>query len=295
MHLPADSPGEWLARHVCTDLTTAARDAAVPTSRLVEGGWLRERFSRIDPGDPRRLHHITGLATWFPGTIARELGHAFVGAAAGFLPEPQQLRWALHDEGWADGIVFAPGTRAVVLAGHEWDGRPDVVVASSRDELRRRTIDAIVALAEPLVDHLVAVTGFGRQGLWHEVSDALPGVLTWDARFPVTSADVDDFRWMLTRAGVPWKRPPVLELVEEDWGTACIQHRGGCCMAYTASGPAAPGQDELDEDLRRYYAELPESADRRYCINCKFRSYDDARVRQLWWRRHEARNDAVTG
>lgn len=285
MHLPADSPGEWLARHVCMDLAPEQRQGAVPTSRLVEGGWLREVFERIAPEEPRRLHYITELSTWYPGTIAMELGYAFVGAGAGFVPTADQVRWVLHERGWAEGIVFAPATRAVVTAEHAWAGRPDVTVVSSRDDVRRSAIEAIVELTAPLVEHLVAVTRAGRYGLWHEVADALPGVLTWDGQLPVTADLVEDFEAMLSRPENPWRRRPTLELVDEAWGSVCIEQRAGCCMAYISH----KASDDPDDAHLRYDAELPEpESQRRYCLNCKFRTPEDSRMRQLWWRRHEA-------
>jgi hypothetical protein len=282
--LPADGPGAWLSRYVCRHLDDDQRRDAAPTDRLVAGGWLREVFGRIRPDDPRRLHEINELSSWYPGLLAVELGFAFAAAAAAFAPTADQVRWVLHDGGWARGVVFATDTPACVLADHPWAGHPGVTVVASRAELRRAAMVALLDLTTPLVEHLVAVTGAGRYGLWHEVADGLPSVLVGDAPVPVTPELVADFQAMLALPGVPWRRRPTLQLLDEPWGRVCVKHRAGCCLAYLSDGHEEP----LDAMQQRYLAELPEpDATRRYCLDCKFRTPQDSRARQLWWRRVE--------
>lgn len=286
MHLPADSPGQWLATHVCTHLAPEQREAAQPSSVLTDGGWLATWFSRATAAGTNRALAATSLAATIGGTIAMELGYAFAGAGAAFRPTVEGTRWVLSD-GWAEGIVFAPDTPASVPAGHPWAGRPDTVVVDSPTQLCGSATEGIAALAEPFIEYLASLTRAGRPGLWHEVSDALPEVLTW-GMFPLGANDVAAFEAMLAIPSAPWTRPPTLQLAVEDWGEACVKHRGGCCMEYLVRRHHEP--DSKDEAALAFRQAFPSaSSDRIYCDNCKFLSFDEARARQLWWRRRATR------
>jgi hypothetical protein len=202
------------------------------------------------------------------------------------------IRWVLDDGGWPDGIVFAADTRAAVLSGHPWAERPDTLVVASREALHRLAVDAVITAAEPIVEHLGSIGRAGRSGLWHQVSDALPSVLTWQDEFPLSAQVVADFTAMLAQPHAPWKRRPTLQLLDQPWGPACVSHRGGCCLAYL---DPAPGDPEQDEDHRLYEEAFPTAdTDRRYCVTCKFRSFDDSRTRQLWWRQRAAAKAAAS-
>lgn len=280
LRLPGLAPGGWLAAHICTHLTPETRAAAVPTHELLADGWFARRFAHLlQEGTPRALA-ANQLAAAFVGTVGMELGYAFVGAGAGFLPDVGDTRWVI-DDGWVDGVVFPADTGAVVLPGHPWAERPDVVVAADVDELHRRTVEAVVAFAEPLVDHLAEITRAGRLGFWHEVSDGFPSVLSWDGTFPLSSQQVSDFTAMSSRPGLPWRRPPALEIVEDEHGATCVRHRGGCCMEYLARRDRP---DPTDEAKKAFRAAFPVTdRDRIYCDDCKFHPREEARARQLWW------------
>ncbi len=284
LHLPADGPGEWLSTHVCTHLSATDRAGAVPTADLTDGGWLLDAFERSVAGGTPRAYAATQLAAAFGGTIGMELGYAHVGAGAGFLPDPATTTWVLG-ESWAEGIVLPADTRAVVLADHPWAGRADVDVVDA-DELARRTIEAIALLAEPIIDHLARATRTGRAGLWHEVGDAVPSVLEWQS-FPVGADAVRDVVAMAGRVGVPWRRGPVVELMEEGGASTCVKHRAGCCMKYLERRDRTAPRDA---DKAAFWEAFPAAdPERMYCNDCKFFTDDERRDRQLWWfRRHQA-------
>lgn len=287
LHLSADGPAAWLAAHVCTHLTDADRGAAASTDAVT--GWIRDHFERAVAANDARAFAATQLVAGFGGTVAMELGYAFAGAGAAFLPEPDATRWVLGD-GWVDGIVFAPGTTAAVTADHPWADRDDVRVVDG-DELCRLAVGAVLAIATPIVEYVAEVTRAGRAGLWHEVGDALPDVLTWAGYFPVTPELVGDFTAMLHAPGTPWKRPARLELVDEGWGPVCVKHRGGCCMEYLVRRDHDPGAaDEAQAAFRRAFPVTDPA--RVYCDNCKFLDFDETRDRQLWWRRRAVLDEA---
>lgn len=260
----------------------------MPTRDLTDGGWLLDTFERSVAAGTPRAYAATQLAASFGGTIGMELGYAHVGAGAGFLPDPTTTTWVLG-ESWAEGIVFAPDTRAVVLPEHPWAGRSDVEVVDE-EVLARRTVTAIAVLAAPIIDHLASRTRTGRAGLWHEVGDAIPSVLEWQS-FPVGRAVIDEMTAMVGRSGVPWKRGPVIELVEEDGASTCVKHRAGCCMKYLARRDRTAPRDA---DKAAFWEAFPvDDLERTYCNDCKFFTDDERRERQLcWWRRE--RSSAAT-
>lgn len=289
-HLPADTPGTWLATHVCTHLTPDQRAAAVPTAALVASGWFEQQFAGLLDGGAGRALAATQLAAAFGGTVAMELGYAYAGAGAGFLPAPGATRWVLGDGFWPDGVVFDATADAIVLPTHAWAAEGAAHVAGDIATLRVRTVEAIVAIVEPVIEHVAGFSRAGRAGLWNEVVDALPDVLTWSGYFRLDQEVVADFLAMAAAPGVPWRRTPTLELVVEEWGTACVKHRGGCCLEYTVRGePRVDGDDER----ARFHRAFPLDGRPWYCDTCRFFTHDESRARQLWWHRRAAA-DATT-
>ncbi len=250
-------------------------------------GWLHELHARAmaeyaAPPDTA----ATYLAGWYAGALADVVGYGLATARAGIVLRPEDVRLHVHPGGWVDRIELDSPT-AVVPDGHPWGGRADVVVVDI-DEMLRRSVTSLNELVAPIVDGCHGLARVGRVGLWNEVADHLG--LAFDDAVPAVEPVRDLLLAAVAVPGVPWRAKPSIDIVADDvLGTVLLRRKGGCCLAYQCGHDAGAGEI-VDPDLRAFRERFPVTDGPQYCTTCKFRDPDDARDRQLFWRRRQSRS-----
>ena len=176
-----------------------------------------------------------------------------------------------------------------MLPTHAWAAEGAAHVAGDIATLRVRTVEAIVAIVEPVIEHVAGFSRAGRAGLWNEVVDALPDVLTWSGYFRLDQEAVAGFRrWRQTPSAVA-TTPRSKTGRRRGVGYGVRQLRR-LLSQYTVRGePRVDGDDER----ARFHRAFPLDGRPWYCDTCRFFTHDESRARQLWWHRRAAA-DATT-
>jgi hypothetical protein len=282
-HEPGDGdrpPGRWIGIHdVLAD----------------DGRMLRELHPHVmeqyaAPPDTA----ATYIAGWYAGALADVVGYGLASAGAGVLLESQTVRLHLHDDRWIDRIQLVAPT-AVVPEDHPWDGHPAVEVVDPGDVLHR-CASSLVQIVAPIIDRCRGLARVGRVGLWNEVGDCLG--LAFDDAVPATESVRSLLLAAVAAPGVPWRARPSITIVDDDeLGATLVGQKGGCCLAYQCRRNDRAHADDhgLDADELEFREQFGHSAETsRYCATCRFRDPDDARDRQLFWRRLEHRRSGCT-
>lgn len=232
----------------------------------------------------------TYVSGWLPAAPAYVVATMYAETGAGLLLADSSLRWWLNPEGWTEGLdVVGP---VAVEAGHRWENQPGVTVLPAATAVAERCVASLIAEVTPIVDRIQQVSGAGRVGLWHEVSDAMGAALI-ERETPPSTMQVQRLRDLVSVPGRPWKRLPRIELIEAAGERICVSHRGGCCQSFTMSGAAAaeahaeaPDDDDPHAAFARAFPR--EQGEPDYCASCKFRDFPDVVRRRLWWRNQES-------
>ena len=243
-----------MARLAGDDLPTEEAET-VSLVDLVDGRLAAMHVRLGELGTPPAAA-ATYLAGWFGGALATVAGYGIVAGDCGFVARPDHVRWHLHPGGWPIGVDLEP--RAVVAAGHPWEGIDGVVVGDPD----AAAVDALVEVCTPVVDACRALGAVGRTGLWNEVADALGSVLAFQLLVPATPERVARLRGLVDRRDVPWRtRPRLAYAPSRVYGTVHVAQKGGCCLAYTCG-------DDGDDG---------------HCSTCPFREPADCDARQVRW------------
>lgn len=266
--LSAPTPTAWLAAHLTPRLARhddesshAGRWLDVAALLADEGAELRAAHGRLVAVEVPPGAAASYLVGRFPAQLAWAVGFGLAAASAGFVVDPAAVRWRQHPGGWCDRVdLGAP--RVVVEPHHPWAGQPEVVIG----EPTSAAVSALVAAVSPIVERCHGLARVGMAGLWNEVGDALGLAVAHDADLPVEDRVVAALTAATALDRVPWRSRPELRIVESHIGPRYVGRKGGCCLAYTepcgTDGPA-------------------------YCSTCSFRTFEDARDRQLDWLANE--------
>jgi hypothetical protein len=298
--LLAGTPSEWLATHFAARSDEAEEHAS--TRDRVRAGWRSiDDLLADDALAIRDVHAVlvadgvppkaaaTYLADWTGGMVADAVGFALATAGAGFLVDPAQLRLHQHPDGWFDRVELGTVT-AVVGPDHPWAGQYAVVTGGSTDDVLARTVHALIAACEPLVDACRSLAPVGRVGLWNEIGDSLGAAIAHQDIITVTNDMVAILERAVRVPGSPWGAHPSLRFAHSELlGRVHVVQKGGCCLAYTRTDVEAPDLDDLDDDRRAYLERFPRSPDQqRYCTTCSFRDPGDCDARLVFWRERRA-------
>lgn len=281
--LTAPTPADWLAIHLATrheiDEADADDNAAdVEPRRVVsisdllaaDAALLRQLHRSLVGGDVPPPAAAMYLAGWFAGGVAGSVGYALATGGVGFVVEPDAVRWHLHPDGWPERIDLGQ-PRSVVLATHPWAGQPGVEVVEAPGVVLERAVGSVIAAATPVVDGCRALAKVGRAGLWNEVGDSLGTALTYCVDPPVTPTMLAILDGAVRVPGVPWRARPGLRFADASFGRLHVAQKGGCCLAYTETGPEAD-----------------------YCLTCSFRDPADSDARQVAWMEEQHRERTGT-
>jgi hypothetical protein len=255
--LPATTPRAWRETHLTAwfeelgpalpEHRTVTRDEAV--ALLPE---LHELLS--GQGTPRKAA-AKYLAAWFGGLVARTVAYGVLAAGgAGFVADPERLRWRVHPGGWAD-VLDLGDALTLVPEGHAWSGQPGTETTC---DVQGRAVLAVVEAVRPIVEALRPLSGLGLPGLWAEVGDGFGGPLAYQAAIAPTPERLAVLDALSATPGTPWKARSTLWLAASERGPVCVQQKGGCCLAYTA----------------------PES---EKCSNCALRDAGSCEADQVAW------------
>ena len=221
----------------------------------------------------------TFVAGWFAGGAGRLVGAALGTVGAGLLLAPDEVVWAVTEEGWpADGTIGA--STVLVPPGHPWSGQPGTETVAE-DAMLVRTVGALIDYAAPLIEACKGLGKVGRSSLWDEVADGVGCALTYKPR-ALDPAAID----LLTRAvslpGAPWKGRPTLTNVDSAvLGPVHVSQRGGCCLAFTCQHEKDP--DAEPDEVELAWKERFPGPDKGYCSTCRFRDPADSFARQVFY------------
>jgi hypothetical protein len=292
--LPGPGPDAWLAEHFVGRYGEHESGAGVPVSLdevLADGAdTLVAAHRRLTAAGTPAPAAATYLAGWYAGALADATGFVLATAGAGLLLDRKTMRLTVHPGGWPERVE--PGTRVAVARNHPWAKRPEVSVVERPEDVVRAAVEALVAVAAPLVEACRGLARVGRVGLWNEVGDRLGAAVAFQFDVPVTPAMLQILDAAASVPGAPWRARPRLAFASSaQLGTVHVAQKGGCCLAYTV--PPLPPDDAARADDERGYADLPGVP--RYCSTCSLRPAGDCDARQILWLEQEhARRLAVS-
>jgi hypothetical protein len=287
MLLEAATPAEFIATHL------ERRQAKDDVREAPEGTWVS--LAQLLDDDAQILRHthanlVAGgavpkaaanyVAGWFGGHLAAAIGYTHATTGAGLVCDGS-VRWRLHPGGWPDRVDVSQ-VRLVVPPGHAWTGLPGAVT-TDLDDVRRRTVGALVATLEPVINLVRSLATVGRTSLWAEVADGLGTATAGGPELSGCPSTIAPLEALLGVPGVPWHAKPRLWSASSECGVLVVGQKGGCCLAYLNTS-----RDQQDVDLGSDYgiflSRFPVAAgEAAYCSACRFRAPEEVEARHVFW------------
>lgn len=296
MLLSADTPQEWLHRHLeahAAAMDEAAGDAPGTWSTLAsalahDARSLREVHARLTAdGSATTAAAAKWVTSWAAGPVAEAVAFVLATASAGVLVTGDvEVRW--HPDGWVDRVRL-DGLPVLVPPGHPWQGQPGVATVTDMAVVRDRTVAALAAVVTPVVEVGVTLAKVGRRALWAELADAFGTALAFDPHLPVDARALAELDAALGASTAPWGKRPRVGVRDSDAGPMYLMQRAGCCLAYQGQDEAPlPSTDEsldgLTPELRMYREAFPVLPGQpRYCSTCSLRDAADCDARREFW------------
>ncbi len=307
--VPADlrdaSLQAWFDERVRPLVFREAEEGAVGRWEAVEDGLtdtaLAEFEERMrDEGAPARAA-LTIFAGWSAGYVA---GMITIGVLRdGVLvrtSRPGALRVLRHSGGWY-GDVRLGAAEGVVVAGHPWSARCDVITVADRSALEAEAIAEISRVCTPIIEAIAERSQRGRAGLWAQVADGIGSVafLLCEVEPQIAPAMVAEATVRLLRTpGAPWKQRhvPRFWMAQTSGDPVLVQHRGSCCLFYRFEPDTdAPAEDSEPDPVYAAYVERFGEEPPHYCATCLFRKPEDVEARLVFSAEYERAADDRPG